>query len=144
LKELVWSTESQKKLFLNQKTMKRNSILVALIFLSAISFGQSSVFIEAESFANKGGWFVDQQFMDIMGSSYLLAHGMGVPVANAETEVEFPENGDYHVYVRTFNWTSVWQNGEGPANSIYLLMAKKSGLFWCLRFRMDLAICRKS
>jgi len=84
--------------------MKRNSILAALIFLSAISFGQSSVFIEAESFANKGGWFVDQQFMDIMGSSYLLEHGMGVPVTNAETEIAFTETGDYHDYVRTFNW----------------------------------------
>jgi len=100
--------------FETKNTMKRSSILTALIFLSGISFGQSSAFIEAESFLNKGGWVVDQQFMDVMGSSYLMAHGMGVPVANAETEIEFPETGEYYVFVRTFNWTSVWQNGEGP------------------------------
>ena len=54
-------------------------------------------FIEAESFSNKGGWKVDQQFMDLMGSPYLLAHGMGVPVDDASTEVTFPEKGEYYV-----------------------------------------------
>ena len=27
---------------------------------------KNQVFIEAESFQNKGGWVVDQQFMDLM------------------------------------------------------------------------------
>ena len=31
--------------------------------------------------------------MDLMGSPYLLAHGMGVPVDDASTEVTFPEKG---------------------------------------------------
>lgn len=57
---------------------------------------------------------VDQQFMDLMGSPYLLAHGMGVPVEDATTEVTFPEKGTYYVYVRTYNWTSPWKDGEGP------------------------------
>jgi len=107
--------------------MKRNSILIALIFLGGILSAQNSVFIEAESFKNKGGWFVDQQFMDIMGSSYLLAHGMGVPVTDAETEIEFPEKGEYHVYVRTYNWTSVWYNGEGPGKFNLLVDGKNVG-----------------
>jgi hypothetical protein len=38
------------------------------------------VLLEAEQFANLGGWVVDQQFMDQMGSPYLLAHGLGEPV----------------------------------------------------------------
>lgn len=73
----------------------------------------SDVFVEAESFQDKGGWSVDQQFMDIkrpgdVGSVILLAHGMGKPVANAKTEVVLPESGKWHVFARTRNWVSPW------------------------------------
>lgn len=74
----------------------------------------ADLFVEAESFSHKGGWVVDQQFMDLMGSSYLLAHGLGEPVEDAHTEVTFPASGTYYVYVRTYNWTSPWKDGEGP------------------------------
>jgi len=74
----------------------------------------SDVWVEAESFADKGGWVIDQQFMDLMGSPYIMAHGMGVPVDDAVTEVVIPEKGRYTVYVRTFNWTSPWSDSEGP------------------------------
>ena len=96
--------------------MKQICILFILFSIhSVLSAKQShSVFIEAESFEHKGGWVIDQQFMEQMGSPYLMAHGMGVPVADAETTVDFPSTGDYHVYVRTFNWTSPWHKGEGP------------------------------
>lgn len=67
-------------------------------------YAADQVLVEAESFAEKGGWVVDQQFIDIMGSSYLLAHGMGIPVANAKTTVEFPAAGKYRMWVRTKNW----------------------------------------
>lgn len=86
-------------------------ILVNLISQQTFS---AELFVETESFKNKGGWVLDQQFMDIIGSPYLLAHGMGKPVANATTDIKFPEKGDYYVYVRTFNWTSPWNKGEGP------------------------------
>ncbi|MCA1760256.1 MAG: FAD-dependent oxidoreductase, partial [Bacteroidales bacterium] len=72
------------------------------------------------------GWVVDQQFMDLMGSSYLLAHGMGVPVADAETTVEFPSTGEYKVFVRTFNWTSPWYDGEGPGKFQLLVNGEKT------------------
>ena len=89
--------------------------LSALVLLAgSLSAQAAELFVEAESFTQKGGWVVDQQFMDLMGSPYLLAHGMGVPVADAATEVEFPETGDYYVYVRTYNWTAPWKKGEGP------------------------------
>jgi hypothetical protein len=39
-----------------------------------------------------------------MGSSYVLAHGMGIPVVNAKTQANFKENGNYKVWVRTKNW----------------------------------------
>ena len=48
------------------------------------------VLVEAESFENLGGWVVDQQFMDQMGSPFLLAHGLGVPVRDAVTTVTLP------------------------------------------------------
>ena len=94
--------------------MKRVALLSAALLLSVTASFGSGVLVEAESFRDKGGWAVDQQFMDQMGSPYLIAHGMGKPVADAVTTVEFPETGTYRVYVRTFNWVAPWYDGEGP------------------------------
>ncbi len=98
-----------------------------LIFIGTFSISAQLIFLEAENFKNKGGWVVDQQFMDLMGSSYLMAHGMGVPVADAETTVEFPSTGEYNVFVRTFNWTSPWYDGEGPGKFQLLVNGEKTG-----------------
>lgn len=93
----------------------RNAILwLVLLFLASFQSHAASLLVEAESFNNHGGWCIDQQFMDLMGSPYLLAHGMGVKVEDATTEVEFPVVGEYEVYVRTYNWTSPWFSGRGP------------------------------
>ena len=89
-------------------------VLTALIIHSANAKSLTSLFIEAESFKNKGGWVVDQQFMDLMGSSYLMAHGLGTPVSDATTTVNFAKTGEYTVFVRTYNWTSPWTTKEGP------------------------------
>ena len=67
---------------------------------------KSCVLVEAESFSHLGGWVVDQQFMDIMGSPFLMAHGMGKRVAPATTEVPIPEAGRYRVWVRTRDWVA--------------------------------------
>ncbi|MCL2304007.1 MAG: FAD-dependent oxidoreductase [Planctomycetaceae bacterium] len=75
---------------------------------------KTTVFVEAESFDEKGGWVVDQQFTDIMGSSMLLAHGLGKPVADARTTVKFPQAGTYRVFVRTRNWAAVWTPQHAP------------------------------
>lgn len=72
----------------------------------------ANLFIEAESFKNLGGWVVDQQSMHIMGSSYVMAHGMGEPVADATTYVTLPESGKWYAYVRTRDWTAVWKRGS--------------------------------
>ena len=83
-------------------------------FLFALSLTctgqQASLWVETESFQQKGGWVVDQQSMDEMGSPYLMAHGMGEAVADASTLIRFPETGTYHIYVRTRNWTAPWSN----------------------------------
>ena len=94
--------------------MKRILTLVAALLLPSALLAQQKILVEAEQFASYGGWSLDQQFMEQMGSAYLLAHGMGVPVADAETEVDIPRGGRYHVYVRTYNWTAPFQRGEGP------------------------------
>ena len=75
---------------------------------------KADLFVEAENFKEKGGWVVDQQFMDIMGSPYLMAHGLGRPVKDATTEVTFPKTGVYYMHVRTYNWTAPWTEKAGP------------------------------
>lgn len=68
----------------------------------------SRLLVEAESFDTHGGWKLDTQFIEIMGSPYLLAHGLGRPVADATTTVDFPAAGTYHVHVRTKDWVARW------------------------------------
>ena len=92
--------------------MKR--LVFLLLLLMSGSLSAASLWLETESFTNKGGRVVDQQFMDLMGSPYLMAHGMGRPVSDASTVVNIPENGKWHIYVRTFNWTSPWTLQAGP------------------------------
>ncbi len=84
---------------------KTSLILITHLFLlSFIGLGQSGLLIEAESFPDKGGWVVDPQFVEQMGSPYLMAHGMGKPVAKASTELKFDQKGSYHIWARTKNW----------------------------------------
>ena len=64
------------------------------------------LFIEAESFKNLGGWLIDQQSTRQMGSPYIMAHGLGVPVKDASSDFELSEGGEYTVWVRTRDWTS--------------------------------------
>ena len=49
--------------------MKRISILAGTVALMSICASGANIWLEAESFNNKGGWVVDQQFTHIMGSS---------------------------------------------------------------------------
>lgn len=71
----------------------------------------AKIWIEAESFENLGGWVIDQQSMEQMGSAYIMAHGMGIPVANAETTCEIQESSQYAIWVRTRDWTAPWKRG---------------------------------
>ncbi len=84
--------------------MKRTLACLGAFALSLSALAEQ-VWIEAESFANPGGWVLDTQFIDIMGSPYLMAHGMGKVVKDAETEVTV-SGGEYSVWVRTKNWVA--------------------------------------
>ena len=79
-----------------------------LLFLCLAGFGvemsAQQLLVETELFDEKGGWIVDAQFVDQMGSPYLLAHGLGIPVDDAVTDVAFSKLGTYHIWVRTKDW----------------------------------------
>ncbi|MEI8290066.1 MAG: FAD-dependent oxidoreductase [Verrucomicrobiota bacterium] len=80
--------------------------------------------MEAEQFADLGGWDLDQQSMDQMGSPYLLAHGLGIPVKDAVTQVTFPSAGKYRVWVRTRDWVAPWKAPGAPGKFQLLLDGK--------------------
>ena len=92
-------------------------ICAAMLFLFAVIGTLSAaapvtelpVLVEAEGFTDIGGWVVDPQFMDLMGSPYLLAHGLGVPVKDARTEAIIAKAGSYRVWVRTKDWVAQWK-----------------------------------
>ena len=97
--------------------MKRLMIVAALMGItSALA---ETVVLECEQFANLGGWSVDSQFIDEMGSSYLLAHGLGKPVADASTTFEVKKGGEYAIWVRTMDWTAKWTQ-QGSAGKFQL------------------------
>ena len=91
--------------------MKLTALFAIVLTVAAHA---QNVLLEAEMFAETGGWDVDQQFMEQMGSSYLLAHGLGVPVKDAVTVAKFPAPGKYRVWVRTRDWVAPWKAPGAP------------------------------
>lgn len=85
--------------------------VMSLIFLSSCS---EEIFVEAESFADIGGWVNDNQSMMQMGSPYLLAHGLGVPVEDAVTDIIVKRDGGYRIWVRTRDWVRRWGAEDSP------------------------------
>jgi len=83
--------------------------------------GPEAVLVEAESFRDPGGWSLDTQFIEIVGSPYLLAHGLGIPVRDAETTLTLPETGTWRVFVRTKDWVARW-NAPGAPGRFQLLV----------------------
>ena len=100
--------------------------LLWMILLLSISWSlkADNIFIEAESFDNKGGWVLDNQSMKQMGSSYLLAHGLGIPVKNASTKFQIENKGKYRIWVRTRNWVKKWDQTDAPGRFKVLLNGK--------------------
>ena len=78
-----------------------------------------TIVLECEQFKDLGGWSIDSQFIDEMGSSYLLAHGLGKPVADATTTFEVKKGGMYTIWVRTKDWTAKWAK-QGSAGRFLL------------------------
>jgi FAD-dependent oxidoreductase family protein/FAD dependent oxidoreductase len=103
--------------------MRQLLLAILVLLLTSQTFAQT-VLVEAEQFDNHGGWVHDCQFMDQMGSPYLLAHGLGMPVDDAATTVELPEAGTYRVWVRTYDWGAPW-NAPGTPGKFQLLVDGK-------------------
>lgn len=98
------------------------SLFVSLLLLQpAQQVAAAEVFVEAESFDDRGGWQLDTQFIQQMGSPYLLAHGLGKPVKDAVTSVPIPEAGKYIVWVRTFDWVARWEAPGTPGRFALLI-----------------------
>jgi len=117
----------------------KSLLVVATTLLCVQSAFAQQVLVEAESFQQHGGWKLDTQFIRNMGSPYLLAHGLGRPVKDAVSMVEFPETGEYHVYVRTKDWVARWKAPGQPGRFQVLVDdepleetfgTKGAGWFW--------------
>ncbi|MBS3695661.1 FAD-dependent oxidoreductase [Rhodococcus qingshengii] len=64
----------------------------------------TEILIDAAAFDEYGGWILDSQFETQMGSSYLLAHGLGVPVEDATTTIDVEAAGTYRIWVHAKDW----------------------------------------
>lgn len=105
--------------------MTKHILLQIALFLVPLNIiAADSVLVEAESFTNHGGWVLDTQFIDNMGSPYLLAHGMGQPLPDATTDVKFPSAGEYRVFVRTKDWVARWDAVGAPGKFKLLIDGK--------------------
>ncbi|SER18568.1 FAD-dependent oxidoreductase [Neolewinella agarilytica] len=102
--------------------MNQFLFLFLLALFPVTVFGQQDFLLEAESFPTPGGWLTDQQFVEQMGSSYLIAHGSGQPVQDASAEIKLSEKGLYHVWARTKNW--VPGNWEAPGRFLIEINGK--------------------
>lgn len=88
--------------------------IIFLISTISFSLDAENLWIEAESFIEKGGWVIDNQSMNQMGSPYLLAHGLGIPVKDAMTTIQIQKSGTYRVWVRTRDWVKTWDKTGSP------------------------------
>lgn len=88
--------------------------IAAFFAVEGLLHASTSYFVEAESFEDPGGWVLDTQFIEVMGSPYLMAHGMGKPVRDATTTVANEIGGKFHAWVRTKNWVGPWDAKGAP------------------------------
>jgi hypothetical protein len=88
--------------------------LSVVLLVSAQSARAAEIFLETESFAEHGGWTLDTAFTHVVGSPYLLAHGLGQPVKDATTKFTVKQAGDYHLWARTKDWVAPWKAPGTP------------------------------
>jgi len=117
--------------------------LAVLLSFSVASGGV--VWLEAEGFDNTGKWSNDSQHVDLMGSPYLLATGVGKPVADAVTPAKIPAAGKYTLWVRCRDWFPSHSPGRfnvivgGKPSSVTFGKAKTDDWRWVNGGVFDLA-----
>ena len=87
------------------------ALLISLLASLAPAHAQV-VWIEAEQFDVTGGWSNDSQHVDLMGSPYLLATGVGRAGEDAITNVQIDKPGDYRLWVRCRDWLPSHSPGQ--------------------------------
>ena len=86
-----------------------------------------NIVIRAPEFKHFGGWVLDTQFIHTMGTPYLLAHGLGHPVSDAETIFKADETGEYGLFAYTYNWVAPWKPEYAPGVFEIYIDGKKAG-----------------
>jgi hypothetical protein len=89
-------------------------MLLAVSLPTAALMAQSTdrvIWLEAEGFADTGSWSNDSQHVDLMGSPYLLATGVGRPVSDAVTTARVLVPGSYRLWVRCRDWLPQYHPG---------------------------------
>jgi hypothetical protein len=89
-------------------------LLITLAGSVAVARAASShnvIWLEAESFDDTGSWSNDSQHVDLMGSPYLFATGVGKPVRDAKTTARVPAGGKYRLWVRCRDWLPEYHPG---------------------------------
>lgn len=87
------------------------------------------ILLLSSTFAERGGWVDDRQFFDLTGSTFLLAHGLGTPVADAKTSFTVEQSGVYNLFVRTRNWTAYWSDAPTPGIFEVFVDGVSAGVF---------------
>lgn len=87
-----------------KKTFAFALIAAAVLLYGHNVYGESTrINVYPQSF-DAGGWGLDVQLMDVIGSPYLIAHGRGIRVVDATAHVSVPATGKWNVFVRTRKW----------------------------------------
>ena len=107
--------------------------------------GAQVLWFEAEAFNATGQWSNDSQHCDLMGSPYLLATGVGRPVADATTTAKIPAAGTYRLWVRCRDWLPSHSPGRfqvalgGKASEVTFGQAETDQWQWVDGGSFDLA-----
>ena len=105
------------------------AIVSAACFMTlAPAADAAALHVECESFDALGGWVVDPHSMKGLESSYVMAHGVGKPVADAVTTVEVPSAGRYAVWAKTRDWSDEWREGRGSAPGRFNVLVNGAAL----------------
>ena len=96
--------------------MGRALKILSVVFLAVVGCAPVQaggvLWLETERFEESGGWVRDPQFVDQMGSPYLLAVGLGRPVKDATTTFTAPGPGKYRLWARTKDWAPKHHPGQ--------------------------------
>ena len=119
--------------------MKMYKLLTLLVLVTArtvMGVADEVIWQEAEQFETTGKWSNDPQHIHLMGSPYLLATGLGKPVADAVTTVTVEKAGAYRLWVRCRDWFPSHSPGrfqvvvDGKPSDVTFGMAKTDCWQW--------------